>query len=111
MKYEPFRPSGSQGLFYPRFPWSAAIYIPVLPSLTGGLPSSAPGAQPSENEFAFTHNPLTQGAHGRPGYVEPFQVLNIATAIADEVVMPHASRIESRRAALDRHFTHQARFD
>jgi len=27
------------------------------------------------------------------------------------MVMPHAARIEPRRAALDSHFTHQARLD
>jgi len=34
-------------------------------------------------------------------------VLNIATVVADEVVMAHASRIEAGSAALDGHFTHQ----
>ncbi len=32
----------------------------------------------------------------------------MAAAVADEVVMPRALRIESRRAAFDSHFTHQA---
>jgi hypothetical protein len=75
------------------------------------LSSSTPGTQPSENEFAFPHHPLTQNARGRPGYVEPFHILDIAAAVADEMVMPQASRIEPRRAALDSHFTHQARLD
>jgi hypothetical protein len=37
----------------------------------------------------------------------PLYVLNLAAAVADEVVMPHAFRIESRGTALDGHFTHQ----
>src|SRR5271169_2269949 len=77
--------------------------------LTGSAPRSALGAEPPENEFAFAKNPLTEGARGRPGHVVPLQVLNIATAVADEVVMLHAFSIESRGAALDGHFTHQTR--
>src|ERR1035438_8399224 len=44
---------------------------------------------------------------GRPGHVIPLQILDIAAAVADEVVMPRAFRIKSRRAALHGHFTHQ----
>src|SRR5208283_5992613 len=77
--------------------------------LTGSAPRSALRAEPPENEFAFAKNPLTEGARRRYGYVVPLHVLNIAAAVADEVVMPHACRIESRRAALHGHFTHQTR--
>ena len=80
-----------------------------LRHLTGSAPRSALGAQPAENEFAFAKNPLTKGARGRLGYVAPFNVLDIAAAVADEVVMPYAFRIESRGAALHGHFTHQTR--
>jgi hypothetical protein len=78
-----------------------------LLNLMGSVPRSALCAQPPENEFAFAKNPLAERTRGRPGHVVPLDVLNIAAAIADEVVMPYAFRIESRGAALDGHFTHQ----
>src|SRR5258708_34107084 len=77
----------------------------------GSAPRSALRAEPPEDEFAFAKNPLTEGARARPGHVIPFNILNIAAAGADEVVMLRAFRIESRGAALDGHFTHQARLD
>ena len=73
------------------------------------IPRSALGAQPPENKFAFTNNPLTKGARGRPWHVVPLDVLDIAAAVADEVVMRQAGRIESRGTALDGHFPHQTR--
>src|ERR1035441_8724896 len=86
--------------------------IPVsarLRHLTGSVPRSALRAEPPENEFAIANNPLTEGARGGPGHIVPLNILNIAAAVADEVVMPHALRVESRAAALDGHFTHQTR--
>src|SRR5208283_1816210 len=80
-----------------------------LRHFTRSVPRSALRAEPPENEFAFAKNPLTEGARGRPGHVVPLNVLHISAAVADEVVMPHAFRIESRGAALDGHFTHQTR--
>ena len=80
-----------------------------LRKLTGSAPRSALRAESPENEFAFAKNPLTEGSRGRPGHVVPLNVLNIAAAVADEVVMLHAFRIESRGAALDGHFAHQTR--
>src|SRR5208337_1073785 len=77
--------------------------------LTGSVSRGALRAESSENEFAFAKNPLAERARGRPGHVVPLDVLNIAAAVADEVVMPHAFRLESRGAALDGHFTHQTR--
>jgi hypothetical protein len=68
----------------------------------------ASGAKSTKNEFAIANDPLTQGALGWLGHVVPLYVLNIPAAIADEVMMQHAFNIESRRPALDRHFTHQA---
>ena len=73
------------------------------------MPWSALHAQPPENDFAFAKNPLTEGARGRPGHLAPLNVLNIAAAVADEVVMPHAFRVKSGSAAFDGHFTHQTR--
>ena len=73
------------------------------------MPPGALGAESPENQFAFANNPLTEGARARPGHVVPFQVLNIAAAVADEVVMSRAFGVESCGAALDGHFTHQAR--
>jgi hypothetical protein len=66
------------------------------------------GAKSAENEFAIANDPLPQGARGRPGHVIPLKVLNISAAVADEVMVQQAFGIESRGAALDRHFTHQA---
>src|ERR1700682_5190361 len=83
--------------------------IHTSPELTRSAPRSTLRAESPENEFAFAKNPLTEGARSRPGHVVPLNVLNIAAAVADEVVMPHAFRIESRGAALDGHFTHQTR--
>ena len=68
----------------------------------------ASGAKSAENEFAIANDPFTQGALGRLGHVVPFYVLNISASVADEVMMQQAFGIESRGAALDRHFTHQA---
>jgi ABC-type hemin transport system ATPase subunit len=72
------------------------------------VPWSALRAKPAEDEFAFAKNPLTEGAGSRLGHVVPLHVLNIATTIADEVVMPDTFRIESRGASFDGHLTHQA---
>ena len=80
-----------------------------LRHLTGSVPRSALRAQPPENKFAFANNPLTEGTRGRPGHVAPLNILDIAAAVADEVVVPHAFRIEARGAALDGHFPHQTR--
>jgi hypothetical protein len=66
------------------------------------------GAKSAENEFALANDPLTQGARGRPGHFVPLNVFNISAAVADEVMMQQAFGIESRGAALDCHFTHQA---
>ena len=73
----------------------------------GSLAESAFRAKAPENEFAFAKHPLAQRTRGWPGHIIPFQVFDIATAVADEVVMPRAFCIKSRRAALHCHFTHQ----
>src|SRR5258707_4433265 len=83
--------------------------IHTSPELTGSAPRSALGAESPENEFIFAKNPLTEGARARPGHVVPLNVLNLAAAVADEVVMRHARRIESRGTALGGHFTNQTR--
>src|SRR5579862_3742986 len=71
-----------------------------LQYLTGTAPRSALRAEPAENEFAFANDPLTEGGRGRFGHVVPLHVLNIAAAVADEMVMPRAFGIKSRGAAL-----------
>src|SRR5437868_2342309 len=78
-----------------------------LEYLAGSAPGRAFGAQPPQNEFAFAKHPLAERGYGRPGHVIPVHVLDIAAAVADEMVMPHAFRIKSRRATLHGHFTHQ----
>ena len=77
--------------------------------LTGSMPPGALRTEPAENEFAFAKNPLPEGTGGGPGHSVPLHVLNTTAAVADEVVMAHAFRIESRGPALDGHFTHQTR--
>jgi len=65
-------------------------------------------AEPAENELAFANNSLTERTRGRPGHVVPLHVLNIAAAVADEVMMLHALCIEAAGAALNGHLAHQA---
>jgi hypothetical protein len=79
--------------------------------LTGSSPRSALRAKPPENEFAVAKNPLAEGARGWLGDVVPLDVLDIAAAVADEVVMPQEFRVESSGAALDSHLAHQTRLD
>src|SRR5438034_9903779 len=87
----------------------SSVFCLLTSCLTGSVPRSALRAEPPENELAFAKNPLTEEARGRPGHVVVLNVLNIAAAVADEVVMRHACRIESRGAALHGYFTHQTR--
>src|SRR5258708_14575380 len=75
----------------------------------GSAPRSALRAKPPENDFAFAKNPFAEGAGGRPRHAVPIHVFNIAAAVADEVVMPRAFRIESRGAAFDGNFSQQTR--
>src|SRR4029077_13793382 len=86
----------------------SALHTPA--TLTGEhAPRSTLGAEPPKNKLAFAKNPLAEGARGRAGHAVPLNVLDVAAAIADEVVMPHALGIESRGSAFDGHFTYQAR--
>jgi hypothetical protein len=70
------------------------------------VPWSALRAEPAENNLAFAKNAFPDRLRGRPGYVVPRDVLNIAAAVADEVVMAHAFRVESSGATLDGYFAH-----
>jgi hypothetical protein len=85
------------------------LMIELVQNSTGNAPRGALRAEPAENELVFANDPLAEGARGWPGDVVPLHVLNIAAAVADEVVMAYAFRIESRGAALGSHFTHQTR--
>jgi hypothetical protein len=67
--------------------------------------SSTFSTEPAKNEFAFADNPLTKKPRRRSGQLIPLHVLNIPTAVADEMVMPHAFGIEPCGAALDGNFT------
>jgi len=67
---------------------------------------SALRAEPAKNQLAFAKNAFPKRARSRPGYLAPFNVLNIAAAVADKVVMPQAFRIEARGAAFDGDFPH-----
>src|ERR1700722_11113096 len=94
-----------------RFPIraNAAALSHAASKLTGSAPRRALRAEPAENEFAFAKHALTEGPRGGPGHVVPLEVLNLVAAVADEVVMSRASRIKSRGAPLDGHFTYQTR--
>src|SRR3954470_11610111 len=61
--------------------------------LAGNAPRRTPRAEPPEDEFALTKHPLAERGCGRPGHVIPLHVLDIAAALADEMVMPNAFRI------------------
>src|SRR5437868_13126318 len=78
-----------------------------LEYLAGSAPGRALGAQPPENEFAFAKHPLAERGRGRPEHVIPVHILDIAATVADEVVMANAFGVESRRAPVHCHFTHQ----
>ncbi len=77
--------------------------------LTGTALWSTLRTQPPENQFTFAKNPPAQGARSRLRHVVPGDVLNCPAAVADEVVMPHACRIEARGPSLGRHLAHQPR--
>lgn len=65
-------------------------------------------AETTENYFAFAKNAFTEGTRSRLGHVVPLDVLDIAAAVTDEVVMARAFRIKSRGTPLDSYFTYQA---
>lgn len=77
--------------------------------LTGTLPRSALRTKPADNDFAIPKNPFAERTRRRLGHAVPLHVLNLAAAVADEVVMSHALHVESRCAALDCHFADQPR--
>jgi hypothetical protein len=87
---------------------SRGVQLTFIPLLTRAVPASAPGAESAENEFALPQDPLTKGACGGSRHVEPIHVLHPAAAIADEVVMTHAFRIESGGTALESYLSYQA---
>jgi len=77
--------------------------------LAGCTARSTLRAEPAENELGFADNPFTEGTRGWLWYVVPIHIFNIAAAVADEVVVPHACQIEPAGAALDGHFADQTR--
>jgi hypothetical protein len=66
-------------------------------------------AEPPKNEFTLAKNSLTKGARSGLGHIVPLDILDVAAAVADEVVMTHDLGVESCGAALDSHFPHQTR--
>jgi hypothetical protein len=94
---------------------SAASSRPALQHVFTNLNSmgsavrSALRTKSPENNLAFANHSLTQRTRSGLGYVVPIHIFNIPAAVADKVVMPHASCVESRGAALDGHFPHQSR--
>ena|SRR5579871_467196 len=71
-------------------------------------PASTPRTEPSKNQFALANKPLTERTGHRLGHVIPIQIFDIAAAVANEVVMPHAFGVETRGTALDSNFPYQA---
>jgi hypothetical protein len=80
-------------------------FCPDICKLTGGTPSAI-RAESAENKLAFTNNSLAQRTGSRPGHVVPVDVLNIAAAITNEMVMARAFQVKSPGAALDGHLPH-----
>ena len=78
-----------------------------ITSSTAGSTASALRAESSKNQLAFTDNSLTQRPRARLGHVVPVDILNIAAAVTNEMVVAHAFKIKSAGAALDRHLPHQ----
>src|ERR1700744_1635609 len=70
---------------------------------------SALRAKSPENYLAFANNSFAEGLRRGLRHLIPLNVLDIATKVADEVVMPRAFRIESRGAALNGYFAHEIR--
>src|SRR5439155_25709407 len=66
-------------------------------------------AKPAENELAFANNSLAQRTRSRLGHVVPIDLLNIAAAVTNEMMMAHTFEVEPARATLDSHFPHQTR--
>src|SRR5689334_7226061 len=87
--------------------FSICLSFPWIEALAGSAPGSAFGAQPPKNEFAFPKHPLAERGGRRPGHVVPVHVLDTAAAVAEEVVMRHALRVEARLTTSHGHFTHQ----
>jgi hypothetical protein len=90
------------------------IYEPIrlrFAQLTRSVLASALRAESSKNKLAFANHSLTERPRARLGHVVPIHILNIAAAVADEVVVAHAFQIEPSGATLDGHFPHQTRFD
>ena len=74
--------------------------------LTGSVPWSALGAESTENQFTFAKHAFPKRTGSRSGHLAPLDVLDIAAAVADEVMMPQAFRIEARGTAFDGDFPH-----
>lgn len=75
--------------------------------MSWGTMPSALGAESPKNKLAFTNYSLAQRTRGRLGHVVPVDILNIAAAVTDEMMMAHAFQVESARAAFDGNFPHQ----
>jgi hypothetical protein len=76
----------------------------------GGMTAGALYAKTAKNKLAFADNPISEKTRGGLRHIAPIHVLDITAAVANEVVMPLAFRIETRSPALDRDFAHQSCF-
>jgi hypothetical protein len=85
--------------------------FPRLRHFTASVPWSALCTKSAKDQFAFADNTFTDGFRSGPGHVVPLEVLDIAAAVADKVVMPHAFGIEACGPAFDGYFSHQSRLD
>src|SRR5262249_6059472 len=68
--------------------------------------TGTPFAEAPKNEFAFPQDAFAERCWGGLGNVVPFQILHVAAAVANEVMMLHASHVESGGAALHGDFAH-----
>jgi hypothetical protein len=67
---------------------------------------SALRAEAAKNQFTFAKNPFSQRAGSWPGDFVPIDILNIAAAIANEVVMAQRFHVKACGATFYSHFAH-----
>ena len=68
-------------------------------------------AEAAEDELAFAKHTFAEQSRDRAGDVVPFDVFDVAAAVADEMVVLNAFGVKAGGAAFDGHFTHEAGLD
>ena len=78
-------------------------------NLTCRSPHCALRAKSPKYQFTFAKHPFPQRTRRRPRHFAPRNVLHIPASVANEMVMPHAFRIELRSSPFHRYFPYQSR--